>query len=73
MNWKVEFDPAAERRLGKIDRQIAKRILAFFHDRVAQLDDPCSLWNALRGFKLENLWKYRVGDYRILFQTNPFV
>ena len=29
MEWRVEFDPAAERELGKVDPQIARRILAF--------------------------------------------
>ncbi len=43
MAWKVELDPAAERELGKIDQQIARRILAFLHGRVAQLDDPHNL------------------------------
>ncbi len=28
MAWKVELDPAAERELGKLDRQDARRILA---------------------------------------------
>ena len=37
MAWKVELDPAAERELSKIDPQTARRILAFLHERVAQL------------------------------------
>lgn len=36
---KVELDPAAERELGKLDRQDARRILAFLFERVAKLDD----------------------------------
>ena len=40
MAWKVEIDLAAERDLGKLDPQIARRILVFLHDRVAKLDDP---------------------------------
>lgn len=66
MAWKVELDPAAERELGKIDPQIALRILAFLHDRVAQLDDPRSIGEALKGSKFGAFWKYRVGDYRIV-------
>lgn len=30
------------------------------------LDDPRSIGEALTGAKLGNLWKYRVGDYRVL-------
>ena len=66
MAWKVELDPAAERELSKIDPQTARRILAFLHERVAQLDDPRSIGEALKGSKLGAFWKYRVGDYRII-------
>ena len=65
MAWKVEFDPAAERELGKIDPQIVRRILAFLHDRVAQIDDPRGIGEALKGSNLGAFWKYRVGDWRI--------
>ena len=34
MAWRIEFDRAAERELGKLDPQIAKRILLFLHERV---------------------------------------
>jgi mRNA interferase RelE/StbE len=66
MAWKVEFDPAAVRELGKIDPQIARRILAFLNDRIAKMDDPRSIGEALKGSKLGAFWKYRVGDYRII-------
>lgn len=66
MAWKVELDPAAERELGKIDPQAARRILAFLHGRVAQLDDPRSIGEALKGSQLGSFWKYRVGDWRII-------
>ena len=66
MAWKVELDPAAERELGKIDQQTARRILTFLHGRVAQLDDPRSIGEALKGSRLGAFWKYRVGDHRII-------
>ncbi|RMD69208.1 MAG: type II toxin-antitoxin system RelE/ParE family toxin [Gammaproteobacteria bacterium] len=66
MAWKIEFDPAAERELDKLDPPIAKRILTFLHRRVANLDDPRSLGEALKGPRLGQFWKYRVGDYRII-------
>lgn len=66
MTWKVELDPAAERELGKLDPQQAKRILRFLFERVAHLDDPHSIGEALQGSKFKSLWKYRVGDYRII-------
>ena len=66
MAWKVELDSAAVRELGKLDPQIARRILSFLHGRVAVLDDPRSIGEALKGSGLGEFWKYRVGDYRII-------
>ena len=73
MAWKVELDRAAVRDLDKLDRQTARRILAFLHGRLAPLDDPRSIGEALKGFKgsrLGEFWKYaavrRVGDYRVI-------
>ena len=66
MAWKIELDPAAERELGKLDRQVARRLLDFLHKRVAKLDDPRSLGEPLTGSRLGEFWKYRVGDYRLI-------
>ena len=66
MAWKIELDRAAVRELGKLDQQAARRILAFLHGRVATLDDPRSIGEALKGSKLGEFWKYRVGDYRVI-------
>ena len=66
MAWKVELTPAAVRDLAKLDRQVARRVLTFLHGRLAVLEDPRSLGEALKGSKLGEFWKYRVGDYRII-------
>lgn len=66
MAWRIELDRAAERDLSKLDPQDARRILRFLHERVRLLDDPRSLGEALKGAKLGEFWKYRVGDYRII-------
>lgn len=42
------------------------RLVAFLRDRLAPLDDPRSLGEALSGARLGNYWKYRVGDWRII-------
>ncbi|MGA7685229.1 MAG: type II toxin-antitoxin system RelE/ParE family toxin [Terriglobales bacterium] len=63
--WKIEFDPAARRELNKLDPAISRRILKFLLERVANLDDPRRIGERLQG-QLHHLWKYRVGDYRIL-------
>ena len=66
MAWKIELDRAAVRELGKLDQQTARCILAFLHSRVATLDDPRSIGEALKGSKLGEFWKYRIGDYRVI-------
>jgi mRNA interferase RelE/StbE len=66
MKWIIEFDPSAVKELDKLDPQQAKRILRFLFDRVAHLDDPRSIGEALKGSRFNTLWKYRVGDYRIV-------
>ena len=66
MAWRVEFAESVAKQLRKLDPQIATRILAFLRDRVARLDDPRSIGEALRGEALGHFWKYRVGDMRII-------
>ncbi len=66
MAWKIELADSAKKQLAKLDPQIARRILTFLRDRVAPLDDPRSIGEALRGKELGGFWKYRVGDWRII-------
>jgi mRNA interferase RelE/StbE len=66
MAYSVELSESADRELGKLDAQQAKRILKFLHERVAKLDDPRSVGEALHGSQLGEFWKYRVGDYRLI-------
>ena len=66
MAWRIELDALAERELDRIDPQNARRILAFLHGRLAGLEDPRSIGEALKGPTLGTFWKYRVGDYRII-------
>lgn len=66
MAWKIELSGLAQRNLKKLDRQVAKRILAFLHGRLARLDDPRSIGQPLKGSDPGQFWKYRVGDWRII-------
>lgn len=66
MAWRIEFSQSADRELGKLDPQIARRILKVLHDRIVKSDDPRIFGEALKGSKLGEFWKYRVGDYRLV-------
>jgi mRNA interferase RelE/StbE len=63
--WTIDYSHTARAQLKKLDKPVARRILAFMDDRVAKQEDPRSLGKALTG-ALGTLWRYRVGDYRIL-------
>jgi mRNA interferase RelE/StbE len=66
MAWEVELSSLARKNLSQLDPQISRRILSFLLERVTQLDDVRSVGEALKGSKLGELWKYRVGDYRVI-------
>jgi mRNA interferase RelE/StbE len=64
--WQIEFDLEALKELKRLDRPVQIRLVAFLRDRLAPLDDPRSLGEALSGARLGSYWKYRVGDWRIV-------
>jgi mRNA interferase RelE/StbE len=64
--WEINFEANALSELSKLDPPIAKRIVKFLRERVAKLDDPRTIGESLRGTRLGNFWRYRVGDFRII-------
>ncbi|HEY6895422.1 MAG TPA: type II toxin-antitoxin system RelE/ParE family toxin, partial [Rhodanobacteraceae bacterium] len=56
---------AAAKELNAIGATQAARIVRFLSTRLSRLDDPRSIGEALKG-RLGQLWKYRIGDYRII-------
>ncbi|MBN2400009.1 MAG: type II toxin-antitoxin system RelE/ParE family toxin [Candidatus Aminicenantes bacterium] len=65
MAWQIEFDSEAADDLGKLDRDIQRRIIRYLRDRIATENDPRRFGAPLRR-ELSGLWKYRVGDYRLI-------
>jgi mRNA interferase RelE/StbE len=72
MAWTVEFDPQAEKELDRLDSQQAKRILKYLFERIATDKDPRRFGDPLRS-NLAGLWKYRVGDYRVICEIQDEV
>lgn len=66
MAYEIEFDPEAVKDLRKLDRSIQARLLGFLRQRVAPLENPRDLGEALTGATLGSYWKYQVGDWRII-------
>lgn len=72
MAWQIEFTGEARKQLGKIGHKEAKRIRNYLRERVEPLDDPRQPGKALKG-RLTNLWRYRVGDYRLVCEIRDEV
>lgn len=66
MAWEIELSQVAEKKIEKLGSEPARRILVFLFDRLAKLEDPRKLGDALHGSRLGDLWRYRVGDYRVI-------
>lgn len=67
MNWTYRFDEQALKELRKLGRPAQHDILAWLDARVVGVADPRRFGKNLKG-ELAGLWRYRVGDYRILCQ-----
>jgi len=66
MAYSVELSESAARELDKLDPQQAKRILKFLQQRLAKLENPRTIGEALHGARFGEFWKYRVGDFRLI-------
>jgi mRNA interferase RelE/StbE len=72
--WRVEFDRAAVRDLRKLGSEAERLILRYLRECISGSDDPRRFGHALAGDR-KGLWRYRVGDYRIVasIEDNHFV
>ncbi|MDO8890785.1 MAG: type II toxin-antitoxin system RelE/ParE family toxin [Sulfurimicrobium sp.] len=66
MVWRIEFDPRALDELKRLDKTAQARIIKTVRERIAPLENPRVLGQALRGEELGRYWKYRIGDYRLI-------
>ena len=66
MAWIIKYTESSSKQLKKLDKQTALRVLDYMDERVAVLDDPRSLGKSLKGPKIGEYWRYRVGDIRVI-------
>lgn len=64
MAWRIEIDKDVQREMKKLDKQVAKGITTKLRE-ISLIDDPRSMGKSLTG-NLTGLWRYRIGDYRII-------
>ncbi|MBM3580271.1 MAG: type II toxin-antitoxin system RelE/ParE family toxin [Alphaproteobacteria bacterium] len=67
MAWTIEFSIKAERQLAKIDHFWQKKIATYLKEKVKK--DPLAFGKALTS-NLKGLWRYRIGDYRVICELN---
>ncbi len=63
--YKVEFTESAVKQLKKLDKQTARVIKNWVIKNLVNATDPRLHGKALKG-NLNGIWRYRVGDYRLL-------
>ena len=63
--WRIEFDNDAARDLRKLGAEPQRLIFRYLRQRIATTEDPRRFGRPLTG-DLKGLWRYRVGDYRIV-------
>ena len=72
MAWTIEYTATARKQLRKFDKPTARQIVDYLDKRIAPLNDPRSSGKALVG-QLGGLWRYRVGDYRVICEIRDDV
>jgi mRNA interferase RelE/StbE len=63
--WKIEIARTAEKHIKKLDRVVQTSIIRFLRARVQPADNPRQWGKPLHGDR-GGLWRYRVGDYRLI-------
>ena len=65
MAWRVEWEDETVKELKKLDARAQRNIVRYLGEKIATEDDPRRFGDPLRK-DLKGLWKYRIGDYRII-------
>jgi mRNA interferase RelE/StbE len=63
--WIVEISRTAEKQIKKLDRVAQESVVRFLRDRLQTSGNPRQWGKPLGGDK-GGLWRYRVGDYRLI-------
>lgn len=70
MAWTIEYVESVRKSVRQLDQQVQRRLRDFLEFRLALMDNPRQLGAAMRGTQFRNLWRYRVGNYRIIAEIN---
>lgn len=71
MAWTLRLSETAKRQLRKLDSSNAQVILRYLNRLVHETSDPRERSSSLRA-NLAGLWRYRVGDYRLICSIEAY-
>ena len=63
--YSVEIAEEAAKKIRKLDRETQHLILSYINRNLKNCQDPRASGKTLSG-PLRGLWRYRIGDYRLL-------
>jgi mRNA interferase RelE/StbE len=63
--WRIEITRTAEKQIQKLNRTAQESIIRFLRERVQLTANPRQWGKPLQRGK-QGLWRYRVGDYRLI-------
>lgn len=69
MDWKIEFSQEAIKQLNRLDKPVRERIFNWLIDRLDNCNNPRHFGEPLSA-NLSGLWRYRIGDYRVICQID---
>ena len=70
MAWRIEYAESVQKSVRRLDRQVQRRLRDFLELRLARMDNPRQLGAAMQGTRFRDLWRYRVGNYRIIAEID---
>lgn len=64
LNWIIKVSKTAQKQIKHLDKSSQYRLIQFLRTRI-DLNNPRQTGRSLKG-KKKDLWRYRMGDYRII-------
>lgn len=65
MTYQLHFTPIFEKEFRKLDKYTGMMIRSWIKKNLMNCDNPRKTGKALKG-AYDGLWRYRIGDYRII-------
>lgn len=69
MAWTINYLGSIQKDMKRIAKKEQSRIRSYLETQVAQAANPRAFGKALKGAHTK-LWRYRVGNYRIICEIN---